>query len=313
MKKLILLLAGLLFTLGINSQDNKNLAELLGYPKDSKLLIIHADDMGLSHSVNTACIKAFENKGITSGSIMVPCPWALEIAGYVKDHPGMDVGIHLTMTAEWGFYKWSGVAPSDQISSLLDKNGNFYSSVEELGKVAKGAEADKELRAQIDKAIALGIQPTHLDTHMGSVLANPELVKIYLNLSDVYHLPVLFPRAYLSWFSPDMAKALGSKIFLLDNLFMLDPKMITGKWIDPYKKAMEEMKPGLNEIIVHLAVDNDEMKAVTKGHDDYGSAWRQKDLDLVLSSEFKDLIKANHIILVSWKQIRDLMNAPVSK
>ena len=298
MKKLILLLAGLLFTLGINSQDNKNLAELLGYPKDSKLLIIHADDMGLSHSVNTACIKAFENKGITSGSIMVPCPWALEIAGYVKDHPGMDVGIHLTMTAEWGFYKWGGVASSDQISSLLDKNGNFYSSVEELGKVAKGAEADKELRAQIDKAIASGVQPTHLDTHMGSVLANPELVKIYMNLSDVYHLPVLFPRAYLSWFSPDVAKTLGSKIFLLDNLFMLDPKMIKGKWIDPYKKAMEEMKPGLNEIIVHLAVDNDEMKAVTKGHDDYGSAWRQNDLDLVLSSEFRDLIKTNHLILI---------------
>ena len=131
---------------------------------------------------------------------------------------------------------------------------------------------------------------------------------MYLNLSDIYHLPVLFPRAYLSRFPPDVAKTLGSKIFLLDNLFMLDPKMITGKWSDAYKKAIEEMKPGLNEMIVHLAIDNDEMKAVTIGHDDYGSAWRQHDLDLVLSSEFKDLIKANHIILVSWRQIRDLMN-----
>jgi predicted glycoside hydrolase/deacetylase ChbG (UPF0249 family) len=313
MKKLIFVFASLFITLNISSQANKNLAELLGYPKDSKLLIIHADDMGLSHSVNTACIKAFENKGITSGSIMVPCPWAPEIAAYVSDHPGMDVGIHLTMTAEWTLYKWGGVLPSDQIPSLLDKNNYFYPSVEELGKVAKGEEAEKELRAQIDKAIASGVHPTHIDTHMGSVMANPELVKIYLNLSEIYHLPFLFPRAYLNWFPPEMAKSMESKIFLLDNLFMLEPKMITGKCIDAYKKAIDAMKPGLNQMIVHLAEDNAEMQAISKGHDDYGSAWRQHDLDLVSSQEFRDLLKANNIILIGWKQIRDLMNAPSSK
>jgi predicted glycoside hydrolase/deacetylase ChbG (UPF0249 family) len=313
MKKLIFAIASLFITLSISSQGNKNLAELLGYPKDSKLLIIHADDMGLSHSVNTACIKAFDNKGITSGSIMVPCPWSPEIAAYVKDHPGMDVGIHLTMTAEWNLYKWGGILPSDQISSLLDKNNYFYPSVEELGKTVKGEEAEKELHAQIDRVVASGVQLTHLDTHMGSVLANPELVKIYLNLSEVYHLPVLFPRAYLSWFPPEMAKSMESKIFLLDNLFMLEPKMITGKWIDAYKKGIEAMKPGLNQMIVHLALDNDEMQAICKGHDDYGSAWRQHDLDLVSSPEFRDLLKTNHIILIGWKQIRDLMNSPSSK
>jgi hypothetical protein len=244
---------------------------------------------------------------------MVPCPWAPEIEAYVKDHPGMDVGIHLTLTAEWDLYKWGGITPSDQIQSLLDKNNYFYPSVEELGKVAKGVDAEKELRAQIDKAIASGVQPTHLDTHMGSVMANPELIKIYLNLADIYHLPVLFPRAYLSWFPPALAKSMESKIFLLDHLFMLEPKMIEGKWIDAYKKGIEALKPGLNEMIVHLAVDNDEMQAITKGHNDYGSAWRQHDLDLISSPEFKELLITNHIILIGWKQIRDLMNAPASK
>jgi predicted glycoside hydrolase/deacetylase ChbG (UPF0249 family) len=313
MKKSALILFSLLFSLSLSSQGNKNLAELLGYPKDSKLLIIHADDMGLSHSVNMATIKAFDNNGITSGSIMVPCPWAPEIAVYAKDHPGMDVGIHLTLTAEWDLYKWGGITPADQISSLLDSNNYFFPSVEELGKSAKGMEAEKELRAQIDKAIASGVHPTHLDTHMGSVLANPELVKIYLGLSDTYHLPVLFPKTYLNWFPPEMAKSMQSKIFLLDNLFMLEPKMINGKWIDAYKKGIETLKPGLNEMIVHVAVDNDEMQAICKGHDDYGSSWRQKDLDLVTSPEFKDLLKANHIILIGWRQIRDLMNNEVAK
>jgi chitin disaccharide deacetylase len=313
MKKLLLFAVCLFTGLIASSQGNKNLAEILGYPRDSKLLIIHGDDMGLAHSVNTACIRAFDSNGITSGSIMVPCPWALEITSYVKDHPGLDVGIHLTLNAEWELYKWGGIISSDQISSLLDKNNYFYSSVEELGKAAKGTEAEKELRAQIDKVIASGVQPTHLDTHMGGVLANPELIKVYLNLSEIYHLPILFPRQYLSWLPPEVAKTMESKIFLLDNLFMLDRKMITGNWIDAYKKAIEEMKPGLNEMIVHLAVDNEEMQAISKGHDDYGSAWRQHDLDLVMSNEFKDLLKTNHIILIGWRQVRDLMNEPAVK
>ena len=313
MKRLLLVLTSLLITISLSSQVNKNLAEMLGYPRDSKLLIIHADDMGLAHSVNTACIKAFENMGITSGSIMVPCPWAPEIMAYVKDHPGLDVGIHLTMTAEWDQYKWGGITSSDQIPSLLDKNNYFYPSVGDLGKSAKGAEAEKELKAQIDRAIASGVQPTHLDTHMGSVMANSELIKIYLDLSDTYHLPILFPRPYLGMLPPDLAKSMDSKVFLLDNLFMLDANMITGKWIDAYKKGIEAMKPGLNEMIVHLAFDNDEMQAICKGHNDYGSAWRQHDLDLVSGREFKELLKTNHIILIGWRQIRDLMNAPASK
>ena len=94
---------------------------------------------------------------------------------------------------------------------------------------------------------------------------------------------------------------------------MLEPPMITGKWIDAYKKGIEEMKPGLNQMIVHLAIDNDEMKAICKGHDEYGSSWRQKDLDLVLSTEFKNLLKKNEIILIGWRDIKNVMNASVSK
>jgi hypothetical protein len=143
---------------------------------------------------------------------------------------------------------------------------------------------------------------------MGSVMATPELVQAYLSLSDTYHVPVLFPREYLSWFPPETAKALGSKIFLLDNLFMLDEKTVTPKWIDAYKKGIESLKPGLNQMIVHLSLDNEEMQAISIGHDDYGSAWRQHDLDLITSREFKDLLKANNVILIGWKQVKDMMN-----
>jgi predicted glycoside hydrolase/deacetylase ChbG (UPF0249 family) len=306
-RRFLISVLSLFLIYNVYSQETKTLAELLGYPSDSKLLIIHADDMGLAHSVNTACIKAFGNKGVTSGSIMVPCPWSLEILKYAADHQDMDAGIHLTMTAEWNLYKWDGVSSSDQISSLLDTDGYFYPTVEAFGKAVKPEEAAREMRAQIDKVIRSGIHVSHIDTHMGSVLATPELVNIYLSLSDEYNLPVLFPRAYTSLFPPETAKSLNSRIFLIDNLFMLEPGMIKGNWIDPYRQALKEMKPGLNQMIVHLAEDNDEMKAISVNHDDYGSAWRQKDLDLVLSQEFKNLIKENNIILIGWREISNLM------
>lgn len=307
-KKLFLLIISVFITLISFPQNSKNLAELLGYPRDSKLLIIHADDMGLSQSTNAAVIKAFDARGITSGSIMIPCPWALDMAKYAKDHPGLDIGIHLTMTAEWESYKWDGIVSSGLIPSLLDKSGYFYASVEELAKVGKGVDAEKELRAQIDRAKSLGLSPTHIDTHMGSVLANGELMSVYLKLSGEYKLPILFPRAYLGMLPTDAAKQFGESIFLLDNLFMLEPQMIGTNWIDAYKKGISELKPGLNQMIVHIGFDNEEMKAICKGHPDYGSEWRQKDLDLVLGNELKDNLKAANVILITWRQIRDVMS-----
>ena len=139
-KELISFIALLMVTLSTNSQNNKSLAEMLGYPKDSKLLIIHADDLGLCQSVNAASAKAFENKAITSGSIMMPCPWAYAMAAYLREHPGADIGIHVTLTSEWDLYKWGGILPSDKIPSLLDEEEHFYPTVEALGKVAKGEE-----------------------------------------------------------------------------------------------------------------------------------------------------------------------------
>lgn len=298
----------LLAAFDLSAQNTKNLAELLGYPRDSKLLIIHADDMGLSQSVNAATLKAFTSKGITSGSIMVPCPWSGDIMKYLKEHPGPDVGIHLTLTAEWDTYRWDGISSSDQIRSLLDSSGRFPRTVEELGKTAKGDEAYKELKAQIDLAIKSGINPTHIDTHMGSVLANPELVKVYLQLSEEYKLPILFPREYVGMLPKDVAAMFGSKIFLLDNLFMLDNSLIKGSWAESYRKGIESLKPGLNQIIVHLAINNDEMKAICGGVD-YGSEWRQKDLDFVTGNELKEMLKANNIKLITWRQVVEAMRA----
>lgn len=304
-----LLSGSLLLVLPRTVTAQATLAQKLGYPANAKLLIVHADDIGVSRSQNVASERAFEAGAITSGSVMVPCPWFPDFAAYYREHPGLDVGIHITLTAEWDYYKWGGISPAGEIPSLLDENGHFYPTVEAVARHAVPAEVEKEVRAQIQRAVALGIKPTHLDTHMGTMLVNPQLVPIYLKLGREYGLPLLLPRFWLQSVPADQRDALAAQYALLDGLYMIDAPDSTKAWPQRYAELIATMGPGLNQLIVHLALDDTEMQAVTVNHPDFGSAWRQRDLDFVTSAAFKDLLKAHDIKLVSWGQIRDAMRA----
>jgi len=286
-------------------QCQKNLAERLGYEADARLLIVHADDIGVARSVNIAAARAFESGGITSGSVMVPCPWFSDFAAYYREHQPLDVGIHLTLTAEWDYYKWGGISPAGDIPSLLDENGYFYSTMEEVGMHAEPAEVEKEVRAQIERALALGIKPTHLDTHMGSMMATPELLQIYFDIGREYGLPVLtIPEEDVP---EEYRDAFVGQEGLVDGLYMMYADDSTKSWSKAYGEMIATIGPGLNQLIVHVAVDDTEMQAITVNRPDFGSAWRQKDLDFVTSKEFRDLLEAHDIKLVTWEQIREIM------
>src|SRR5215216_5920765 len=137
--------------------QEKTVAERLGYPRDAKLLIVHADDLGMAHSVNAATMKAFETGLVNSGSIMVPCPWLPEIAAYARANPQADLGLHLTLTSEWTSFRWGPVTSKDRVSSLLDKNGYFHLLETEAASHADPKEVELEIRAQIERARAFGI------------------------------------------------------------------------------------------------------------------------------------------------------------
>lgn len=302
----ILFITAAIFLFLQAASGQKNLAERLGYAADSKLLIVHADDIGLAQSVNDATEIAFVGGGISSGSIMVPCPWFPDFAAYYKSHPDLDVGIHITLTSEWDNYKFGGVMPSTEIPSLLDENGYFYPTTEEVGMHADPVEVEKEIRAQIDRAIAYGIKPTHLDTHMGSVLAKPELLQIYFKLGQEYHLPVFAPRMLLMGIPEEQREMVKNEFVLVDQFFMLDVDGPEASWEEEYGKILENVIPGLNVMIVHLAQDNAEMQAVTVNHPAFGATWREKDLNYVQSQEYIELLKKNQIHLVTWKEIGEL-------
>ena len=286
----------------------KNLAEKLGYPKDAKLLIVHADDAGFAHSADSAITLACGQGDVNSASIMAPCPWFPEIAAFAKKHPEMDWGIHLSLTSEWKNYRWGGVSPSTEISSLLDKNGYLYATNAGFARNAKVNEAEKEVRAQIEKAIAYGIKITHIDNHMGSILlASADMVQLYQRLGREYKLPVLIPMNLYKIMAPRLLAAIDSQTVVVDNYIISLGMSPPDKWRKFYNNSLQNLKPGLNELVFHLAFNDDEMRAIAAGQVDYGAAWRQQDYDYATSNEFKARLKQQGVYLITWAQIKKVV------
>ncbi len=285
--------------------QTKTIAERLGYPADSKLLIIHADDLAVAHSEDAASFDALDRRAVTSASIMVPCPWLTEVADYAKAHPDADLGLHLTLTAEWKTYRWGPVESKDKVPSLLDPTGNLWPEVEPAVRSLKSEEVEREIRAQIEHALAVGIHPTHLDSHMGTLFARPDLFAIYVKVAHEYKLPFLAVRTPQA--PKELLSLLSEKDVVLDSVVIAGPQVGAANWKTFYSSAIKNLKPGITEIIVHLGHDDAELQAVTVDHPDYGAAWRQRDYDAVTGPEFKQALEENQVILVHWKDLKKLL------
>lgn len=284
----------------------KTLAERLGYPADAKLLIVHADDLGAAHSINRASTKALESGLVSSASIMVPCPWLSEIAAYARAHPEADLGLHLTLTSEWSPYRWGPVLGKNQVPSLLDSSGYLYPLEREAAAHADIKEAEAEIRAQIDRARALGIQPTHLDSHMGTLYQNKALFEVLVRVSREYKLPFRVSR---DWFgrAQFMPALLGPDDVVLDRTISIEPTVAPEDWAKFYANEVKNLQPGVTDMIVHLAFADEEMKGVTAGHPNWGAEWRQRDFDFVTSDAFRQLLKENNVKLITWREIGKLI------
>ena len=288
------------------SAQTKTIAERLGYPAGTKLLILHADDLGVAHSVDSASLAALSSGAISSASIMMPTPWVTEVAAYARAHPDADLGLHLTLTAEWETYRWGSVESRNQVTSLLDSTGVFPSDVPPVVARAKIVEVERELRAQIQRALAMGIRPTHVDSHMGTLFASPELAATYMKVAREYRFPFLAARRPPGWIAP---MSLRESDVVPDTVIIAGDEVPRDRWKEFYLDALTKLKPGVSEIIVHLGFDDSELRAVMVNHEPYGSAWRQRDYDVVTSAEFRKALADNHVVLIGWKDLAKLSAA----
>lgn len=296
----------LLLVVAVANAQERSLAERLGYPADAKLLIVHADDLGMSHSVNAATLKAFQTGLVNSGSIMVPCPWLSEIAAYARANPQADLGLHLTLTSEWTHFRWGPVSPKDRVASLLDKDGYFRLSESEAAKLADPKEIEMEIRAQIEKAKAMGIVPTHLDSHMGTLYQNKALFDVFLRVAREYKLPVRVAKEWAGRADYLTSSLIANDVFI-DRVLDVNPSVAPQDWAKFYSDAIRNLKPGITEVVIHLAYDDGEMRGATFDHPDWGAAWRQRDFDFFTSDAFRKLLEENKIKLITWRELGKLI------
>jgi chitin disaccharide deacetylase len=287
-------------------QPPPTLQQQLGYPANARLLIIHADDLGMSHSVNRATFEALEKGWITSSSVLVPCPWFPEVANWARTHPDADLGIHLALNSEWEQFRWGPVAPSDKVTSLLDPSGYLPLDPENF-KDPKPEELRTELHAQIEKARSAGIRISHFDSHMAALFGSPVLAKVYQDLGREYSMPILVEAA--GTFAPQQRSLTPEPMHTITQVLSIASGVPEREWLNWYKNALAPLKPGVYELIVHLAYDDDEMRAATSHHPDWGAAWRQSDLETVSSSEFQQFLKDQHFILVKWRDLGKVFNS----
>jgi predicted glycoside hydrolase/deacetylase ChbG (UPF0249 family) len=294
----------LIIVVSVDAQ--KTLQERLGYSKDAKLLILHADDLGMSHSENAATFYGIEHGSISSASIMMPTPWIAEAANYQHQHPTADFGLHLTLTSEWNYLKWGSVAPSSNVPGLLNKNGFLFSSVDSVYRTATAAEVEKELRAQIEKARSLGIDITHLDSHMGTLFGRTDYLKVLIKLGREYKVPVLLCKPIFKLaFHVDLDSLTTDKDVAIDMIYMAYPPDYKNGMDNFYTGILKSLKPGVSELIFHAAYNDSEMQAATIDHPDYGAEWRQADFNFFSGEKCKTVLQEQNIRLITWREIRD--------
>jgi chitin disaccharide deacetylase len=300
-------------------------AERLGFPKGAKVLILHVDDAGMSFSSNKGAEEALTRGASTSVSVMMPCPWVPGFVLFLKSHPEIDAGLHLTLTSEWNEYRWGPLTGKKNAPGLVDSMGYLWPSVQEVVKHASADEMETEMTAQLEKARSMGFEPTHLDTHMGTVYGTADFLMRYIKIGIKSHIPVMLPggadvliqaQTHLSDAFIVQMRALGKQLWdaglpVLDDLhntsydWVIPADIVTDdNKLDAFKtakyiEALKSLQPGLTMMIMHCTDPEPEFKYISNT-----GPTRKGDLLAMMNPAFKKALKDQGIILTTWREVK---------
>jgi predicted glycoside hydrolase/deacetylase ChbG (UPF0249 family) len=277
-----------------------NLAERLGYGADERLLIVNCDDLGSSHSANLAIEHSMRQGWATSATLMVPCPWAFETVTQAAD---LDIGVHLTLTAEYPSYRWRSLTGG---ASLHDADGFMPATAEAVFAQADLAEVRAECRAQIDQALAWGVDVTHLDSHMGTVQTNARFYDIYAELAAEYRLPLRMAGA-----SAEPVLGFEFRRPAEERGLVFPDYLLAPRWGFPTRQvlvdSLQRLRPGVTEVFLHPVVDGPELR----GYDKAADTIRAGDYANLLDDELRGLLEDAGVRLISFRPLRDLQRGAV--
>ena len=273
------------------------LAERLGHGPEDRLVIVSCDDLGMCHAANVGIYEALREGTATSAGLMVPCPWARDAASAYR---GDDVGVHLTLNAEHDRYRWG---PITHAPSLLDGDGGFPRTVDDLWDHADLDEARRELRAQVERAILWGFDVSHLDSHMGALQLRPEFFDIQLDLAVEFGLPIRLSGASTERDIgfPFRRLAAEEGVVFPDHLVVTRAVGSRGT----FDQVLSDLRPGVTELFLHPAVDTPELRAATPD-------WPARVDDHALLTEAGGLgaaLEAAGATRVGYRALRDLQRA----
>lgn len=286
----------------------------LGFAETDRVAIIHTDDIGMSHASYAACTDLWKAGIISSSAVMVPCPWFPKTAAYCKSNPAVDMGVHITLTCEWDNYRWGPISSREARAGLMDAEGFLPRTSAAIQAAGDPDAVQCEMIAQVERAIAAGIDPTHVDTHMGSVF-HAKFFPAYVQLAKQFKLPVMIPRldeaGLQRWgFSGDAAAWALNMLREIeeDNLPLIDHLM--GMPLDKPEQRIEQvftaidaLQPGLTHFIIHPSHDTPEARAISP---DLPS--RIGDYETFMDERVRQHIKDAGVHVIGYRDLKALMN-----
>jgi len=285
----------------------------LGYDNNDRLVIIHTDDIGMCHASVQAFRDLWSVGGVTSGAVMVPCPWFPAAAKMCRENPDMDMGVHATLNAEWTNYRWAPVSDVGAGSGLRDEAGYFHDDPDNTSKLASVEDVEKEVHAQIEKALQAGIDVTHVDSHMGAIM-HPKFIQTYIQAAGGRALPNMLPRldamgievmgisdADRVAYAPIMEMLEGIGVPTLNGIMSMPLDQPDGQ-MEIAKTLLGNLPEGITHFILHPSIDTPELRAVAP---DWES--RVSNYNTFMSDELKKFIESEDIKPIGYRAIREAM------